>query len=416
MTRLVLCGLLALALTLSLTHAADWPRFRGPNGSGTADGPLPTIDPAKPLWKVAIPGRGVSSPIVVNGKIYLQSGSDDGTKRMMFCLDPANGQPIWVKEVPGKQVGVGNGQRHVKNSLASGTPACDGEMVFGAFWDGSAVSLHAFDAKTGDEKWSASLGGYVSQHGPGFSPVIHNGLVYVNVDDDEHAEFIAFDAKTGAKKWAVTRKHHRASYTSPFILERPGKPAELLLATTTAITAYEPATGKEVWSYSVPWAPGQMVLRMIGHPVYCAGLLVCYFGDGGGARYMVAIDPEKPTPAKVWDANKDTPYVPCLLVKGDLLFWITDKPGNVCCTEAKTGKILWKEKAFDLEVTSSPLMMGDEILTISEGGDIHVFKATRKYDPVTTLKLGQRVYASPAAFDGKVLIRGDTHLFCFGKK
>ena len=130
----------------------------------------------------------------------------------------------------------------------------------------------------------ASLGGYVSQHGPGMSPVLHEGSVFVNVDDDERAELVAFDAKTGEKKWQQPRKAHRASYSSPFILKRDNKPAELILGTTTAITSYEPATGKINWNYEIPWPTGKMPLRVIGHPVYAGGLMVMACGDGGGSH------------------------------------------------------------------------------------------------------------------------------------
>ncbi|HEY1191318.1 MAG TPA: PQQ-binding-like beta-propeller repeat protein, partial [Gemmata sp.] len=261
MTRLLLSALL-FALTLAPAAATDWPRFRGPNGSGTADGPLPEIDPKKPLWKVNIGGgKGVGSPIIVAGKLYVQSASADGKNRLLTALDAATGKQLWSKEVPGDKA-----KAHAKNSLASGTPACDGTQLYCAWWDGSGVSLSAYDL-TGKELWQQSLGGYVSQHGPGFSPMVHDGLVFVNVDDDQHAELIALDAKTGQKKWIAPRKHVRASYSTPFVLKRTGKPAELILGTTTAVTSYDPATGKVNWDYPIAWPKGDMPLRVIGHPV-----------------------------------------------------------------------------------------------------------------------------------------------------
>lgn len=409
--RRLLLFVLTLSLPLPLA-SADWPRFRGVNGKGVADGPVPLdlADAKNLLWKVPIPGKGVSSPIVVGGKIYLQTASTDGKTRSMVCLDAATGKPVWAKDVPGTTA-----HTHAKNSLASSTPACDGEMVYGVFWDGSVVGLRAFDL-AGEQKWEASFGGYVSQHGPGFSPVVHNGLVYVNVDDDKHAELLAFDTKTGDKKWTAARKSHRASYTPPFILERPGKPAELVLGTTTAITAYEPATGKVVWNYPVVWEKGDMPLRVIGQPVYAAGLVVMACGDGGGSRYAVAIDPKGGTPAKVWEHKKDIPYVPCMLVKDDLLFWITDKPGMACCADAKTGKLVWNERLFAKDVTSSPVMVGDKILMIAENGDVVVVKASKTFEEVHRANLGEAVLASPAIADGKLYVRGASHLFCFGKK
>jgi outer membrane protein assembly factor BamB len=410
MTRVFLLASATLALTLTLTQGADWPRFRGPNGTGVSEGPMPEIDPAKPLWKTAMPGKGVSSPIIVGGKIYLQSSSLDGKARMLVCVSAADGKIEWTKELPAEKAAT-----HAKNSMASGTPACDGKQLYCQWWDGSGVSLYAYDL-TGKELWRQSLGGYVSQHGPGFSPMLHNGMVFVNVDDDQHAELVAFDAKTGEKKWIAERKHHRASYSTPFILERAGKPAELILGTTSAVTSYDPASGKVNWEYPIVWAKEQMPLRVVGCPVYAAGLLVVYCGDGSGSRYMAAIDPDGKKPTKVWDLRKDTPYVPCLLVKGDRLFWVTDK-GIATCAEAKTGKTVWAEKVFETaDVTASPVMVGDKILLISEKGEVAAVKADKEFEEPAKVKLGERVFASPAAADGKVFIRGEAHLFCFGKK
>src|SRR5262249_32805174 len=158
-----------------------------------------------PLWKTKLPGKGVSSPIVVNGKIYVQSASADAKTRMLICVSAADGKIEWTKELPGDKA-TGKTDPHKKNSYASGTPACDGRQIYSQWWDGSAVSLAAYDLK-GEEKWQTSLGGYVSQHGPGFSPMAHGDLVFVNVDDDERAELVALDAKTGVKKWVAPRKH-----------------------------------------------------------------------------------------------------------------------------------------------------------------------------------------------------------------
>ncbi len=401
-----------LAALLSFSPAADWPRFRGPNGSGVAEGELPAIDLKKPLWKVAIPGKGVSSPVIVAGKLFLQTGALDGKSRTLLCLDAASGKPLWTKDVPGSPARPK--AMHAKNSLASSTPASDGEQVYCVWWDGAAVSLYAYDMK-GDEKWSASLGGWESQHGPGSSPVVHNGMVFVNVDDDEHAELVAFDAKTGDRKWIAPRKHYRASYTTPYILQRDNRPEELLLGTTTAITSYDPATGKVNWEYEIPWPKGSKILRVIGHPIYVAGLLVMSGGDGDGSRFMIAVDLEKK--AMVWrHDNKSLPYVPCMLVKGDMLFWIGDKPGGqAACAVPKTGKVLYSEEITTMPPSASPILVGDKILMAAEDGEIVVFKAEKELDIVTKVKLGEGVFASPAMADGRLYIRGTRHLYCFGK-
>ena len=159
-----------------------------------------------------------------------------------------------------------------------------------------------------------------------------------------------------------------------------------------------------------------MPLRMIGNPVYAAGLLVAYTGDGSGARYMAAVDPDGKQPTKAWELKKDTPYVPCVLAKGDKLFWIADK-GIATCADARTGKAVWAERVFaNADVTSSPVLVGDKIVMISEKGEVAVVNADKTFEEPTTVALGEKVYASPAVADGKLFVRGDAHLFCFGKK
>ncbi|MBX9584140.1 MAG: PQQ-binding-like beta-propeller repeat protein [Gemmataceae bacterium] len=401
-------SVLTLALTPALSPAADWPRFRGPNGTGVADGVLPPIDPAKPLWKAAIPGRGVSSPVVAGGKLFVQSA--EKTSRLVLCLDAATGKTLWTRELPGKVA-----HTHDRNTLASGTPAVADGRVFVVAWDGEAVALHAFTAD-GKDLWSQGLGTFTSQHGPGHSPAVYNGTVFVNVDQDGSAVLKAFDAKTGEPRWAVPRPANRASYSTPSLLERPGKPAELLVGTTTAITAYDPATGKVVWEYLPAWASGEMPLRVVGGPVYAGGRVVCAFGDGGGARYLMAVDPDGPKPAKAWELrNKPTPYVPCLLAKDGRVYWITDK-GRRSCVDARTGAEVWEAAVAQQEVTASPILVGGEVFAVTETGRWFVWEAGPELGTVRRGEIGEPVSASPAVADGRLYVRGDRHLFCFGPK
>lgn len=413
---------LGLALAISPTAAPtpsnantpnDWPRFHGPNGTGIAGSsvPLDVGDKNNLLWKVPVPGKGWSSPIVVKGKVFLQTSTED--KRLLLCINAADGKTLWSRELPGK-----TGHTHKKNSMASGTPACDGEAVYCVVWDGDAISLQAFDM-AGKPLWNSPIGTFTSQHGPGHSPVVFGGLVFVNYDQDGGAELDAFDAKTGAKKWVAPRKPERACYATPFILERPGKPAELVVATTHQITGYEPASGKVVWDYTVNWPSGKMPMRSIAAPAVAGNLIVCFFGDGSGSRLTIALDTSKsPNPTKVWEATKDTPYVPCPVVRGDYLYWINDgaKGGMGVCAEVKTGKIVWMERVFSKDISASLVLVGDEIFAIGEDGQTAVLKASPEFEDAKKAPLGQPTHSSPAVADGKLIIRGSTDLFCFGKK
>src|SRR5437588_789243 len=185
-----LLALGGLLVTCPLSWAGNWERFRGPNGTGVADDkdvPVKWSDGENVLWKVAIPGVGHSSPVVWGDHLFLQSASADGKDRWLLCLDPAAGKVRWTRSAPGRK-----GWTHPRNSLSSSTPATDGERVYAIFWDGKDITLRAYDFK-GGLVWKQDLGSFTSQHGPGLSPIVYKGKVFVNDDQDGSARLLAFD-------------------------------------------------------------------------------------------------------------------------------------------------------------------------------------------------------------------------------
>src|SRR5205807_6798532 len=189
------------------------------------------------VWKTAVPGTGNSSPIIWGDRIFLESAPNPKERRL-YCLSAADGKEIWSQPVSGKDA-----RKHKKNTLASSTPATDGERVYALFWDGDVVSVHAFDF-AGKHLWKRELGSFLSQHGVGASPVVYRGKVYVNDDQDlapgHTSRLIALDAKTGEVVWQADRFTHRACYSSPFFHEAPNEPAELILSSTAGIMGYDP--------------------------------------------------------------------------------------------------------------------------------------------------------------------------------
>jgi outer membrane protein assembly factor BamB len=415
--RRIAAGLFGTAFLATSAPADDWARFRGPNGTGTAEAGTPLRFNAKSdlAWKAKIPGVGHGSPIVVKDKVFLQTSTPDETGRLLLCIDAKTGKEVWSKQVAGQKQ-----KMHKKNSGASSTPASDGERVYLSVWDGEAISLMAFDF-TGKELWQKPINKYSSQHGAGHSPMVFDGMVYLNFDDDVSAKLVAFDAKTGEQKWSQPRKIERASYTTPFVLESPGKPAQLILGTTTTVDGYDPKTGKVNWTYAVKWTAGKP-LRAIGQPVLAGGNVVTYFGEGGSGRNMVAVKTggtgdvsEKNTAWELREKDK-TPYVPSMLAKGDHIYWVNDT-GFAGCQDAKTGKILWYERLFPKAVSASPILVGDSVFAIAEDGMAKSFKASPAgLEASGPSLLGEGVYASPAASGGKLFLRGMEHLFCFNGK
>jgi outer membrane protein assembly factor BamB len=417
MHHLRLPALLVLLFAGTVT-AADWTRFRGPNGTGVADPATPTHFALTTdlTWSTKLPGTGHGSPIVVGDKVFLQAASTDGSTRSLVCLNVSDGKVAWEKKViDGKA-----GKVHKKSSNASGTPCSDGERVFNVVWDGTGLTMSAHDLK-GNELWKKGLGSFASQHGFGHSPITAGGLVVFSYDQDGASELVAHDAKTGEQKWRVERKGHRASYTTPFLIEKDGKPGELIVATTTTTDSYDPATGKENWSFTVPWENPNKKLRAIGQPVLAGGNVIMFTGDGDGSRAMVAVKAggsgDTSRNGVAWELKKGTPYVPGGLVKDDHLYWVTDD-GQAACADPKTGKVKWTERLPGIKsVSASPILISDTMLVIGEDGKVVSFKLNPKeLGEVEKSDVGEPVMATPAAAGGKLFVRGGTHLFCIGKK
>ncbi|MGH7224136.1 MAG: PQQ-binding-like beta-propeller repeat protein, partial [Gemmataceae bacterium] len=278
---------LALTLLLSalgLADGGDWPRFRGPNGTGTAadkDVPVKWSD-GNILWKTPLPGIGHSSPIVHKGRVFVQSASADDGQRWLICLDAVKGKILWQTPSPGNRA-----KKHPLNSFASSTPAADAERVYAATWDGADIHLDAFDIKDGKPIWHKDLGPFKSQHGFGHSPMVVDGKVILANDQDGSARLLAFDAKKGDKLWETERKGFRTCYSTPLVRVNPDGNKELIVASTAGITGYNPADGKANWWYT--WQFKRMPLRTVSSPILVGDLVVATSGDGAGDRDIIAV-------------------------------------------------------------------------------------------------------------------------------
>jgi outer membrane protein assembly factor BamB len=406
---LLLCWLLAGAEPAA---ADNWPRFRGPNGAGTAadkDIPVKWSEKDGVLWKVKLPGMGNSSPVVWGNKLFIQSAT--GGERLLLCLDVTKGTVLWKKSVSGETA-----PKHKKNTFASSTPATDGERVYAAFWDGSKITMYAYDFK-GKQLWKREVGGpFEGRHGFGASPVVYKGKVYLNNDQTGSAVLLALNARNGEIAWQKKREPYRACYSTPFILENGKARPQLIVASTAGITSYNPQDGAENWNWT--WSFDRMALRTVGSPVAGDGMIFIGSGDGSGARHLVAVKAggkgDVTRTNLVWQKKRDTPYVPSMLVRGDYLFTVNDM-GIGACYEAKSGKKIWSERVVTGGVTASPLLIDGKIYAVSERGQVTVFEAGPKFKLLGKSSVGEPVMATPAVADHRLFIRGQSHLFCIGK-
>jgi len=399
---------LFLALSLMLfsviasAQAEDWTRFRGPHGlAHSSQTNLPVKWTAADVaWKSPLPGRGQSSPVVWENKIFLTGADDQGKERCMICLDRATGKILWQDCVTsGAPEPV-----HKMNTWASATAATDGERVVGFFGRGG---LHCFDVD-GKKLWSRELGPFEGPWGTGASPVIVGDLVIQNCDADNAAFLLAVDKNTGKDIWRTDRPVVRG-WSTPILVTVNGV-TQLVMNGHTGITSYDPKTGKELW-----FAKGD---RGRGTPsvVQSGNLIIAVAGRPGD---MIAADAAKP------DADRETWRVkrsggrdlPSPIVVGDYLF-VMNMTGIGTCYEAATGKQLWKERIGG-NFSASPIAANGLVYIPSEDAEVVVLKLGPELEVVAKNKINiaenEIVRASLTPSNGQFLLRSDTVLYCIGK-
>jgi outer membrane protein assembly factor BamB len=425
--RLLLVVGILLSIGLAST-AAEWSRFRGPNGTGTVadkDVPVQWSEKENIRWKISIPGKGHSSPVVWGKRLFLQTSAADGKDRALVCVDTDKGEILWTKSVLAHASATNQ-----YNSLASSTPATDGERVYCLFWDGTNLMIYAFDFK-GEVVWKRGdaadkdkdeLGIYEvkkqggnSQHGAGGSPMVYDGKVFYANEKDGSSSLLAFDAKTGKTLWKVDRKPFRTCYSTPFILDNKDGQPELIVGSTAGITSYNPANGHENWNYR--WSFKGMALRTVASPIAHQGLVFQNSGDGSGERAMIAVKlggkGDVTDTNLAWEDRKSFPYVPTLLGHGEHIYGVTDK-GTAFCYIAKTGTEVWSER-LGSPVWASPILIDGKIYVAAADGAVYILEAGPKYKLLATNNVGEPVYATPAVADNCLYIRGSEHLFCIAK-
>ncbi|MBI5686826.1 MAG: PQQ-like beta-propeller repeat protein [Verrucomicrobia bacterium] len=403
---LVLC--LGLALTLTSGAAENWPRFRGPTGTGHHTGAaLPTKWSAENvLWRAELKGEGFSSPVNWGDRIFLTAAADKGSTRLVLALDMRSGKLLWEKAIPCEAPG----KSHNMNGFA--TPSCltDGERVIAFFGRGG---IHCFDFN-GKPLWSQSLGEFAGPWGSAASPVFSGNLVIQNCDAQGASFIAALDKKTGKIVWRTPRGEKPMGGWSTPIEIQAGKRSELVVNSEQGLDAYDPASGKLLWHCNGFNGRGEPV------PDFAHGLLYVLNGKAGD---IYAVRPggsgDVSETHRVWHTPRPKVRdIPSPIVVSDYLFAI-DMKGNATTYEARTGKVLWTEK-IPGAYTASPVESNGLIYLNTESGETLVIKPGPKFDLVARNSIGDRAgelfRASIAPIAGRIYLRSNCALYCVGAK
>ncbi len=406
-----LCGLLISPVT-----AQDWARFRGTDGQGlgTIQNLPSSWTDADYNWKIELPG-GHSSPVVWQDRIYLSGGDDESGTRTFVCIDAKDGSQLWSKSYPSTTY-----RKHAFNSYASGTAGVDEAGVYFTWATPEAFTVLAL-SHDGEERWTRNLGPFVSQHGGGLTPTLHEGRVFIFVDPDEKdgsGSFVtALNANSGETLWTTTHQSSVTNYSVPLIYQPAAdQPAQLIVnSMAQGVTAYDPETGKQLWQIKDVDGQPLLNLRSVSSPYIAGGLLIASCGSGGGGNSLVAVRPPASPDGNaemVYRIARSAPYVPTTICKDDLLF-LFDDAGVATCIDVASGDVHWR-KRLGGGIFSSPVCSDDRLFCVSTTGEVVVLSASEEFEELGRNNLDETCHASPAIADGRLYVRTYRHLYSLG--
>tara|TARA_R110002111_G_scaffold177322_1_gene243394 strand:+ start:27700 stop:29061 length:1362 start_codon:yes stop_codon:yes gene_type:complete len=446
-------ALFALLMLISSNVQADWMRFRGPNGSGVSDEKQAT--PAewsaqKNLnWKVALPGHGSSSPIIVGDKVFVtcwsgygmnrnDPGDQKDLRRHLVCLDRKSGKILWDKTVdPVLPEDVYTGM-FAEHGYASHTPTSDGKRVYVYYGKSGAL---AYDLD-GNQLWQTIVGDELDPRrwGSSSSPVLYKDLLIVTATAESEA-IVALNKETGKEVWRQESTGFNSTWGTPILVPIDDKRTDLVIGVPYEIWSLNPDNGKLRW-----------FCEAMPTETYCSsviasnGVIYGIEGRGGGSIAVRADGKGDVTKSHVVWSGRDSNRIETPVMYQDRIYFFANGVAN--CIDAKTGDRLFRGRldsgnsvasdnseeepgnrpggrqgrgggGFRGSDYSSPVIADGKVYFTSRSGETHVIKASDKLEPVSVNRLtddNEDFSATPAISGGQIFIRSDKHLYCIGAK
>ena len=414
--RFCIPAILALGTFAAIANA-DWTSWRGPEGNGsTKVGTYPSeIDDSTILWRTPLPGKGCSTPIVLNESIYLTAPVDGRDAILSFN---SMGKEQWKTTFEPEAAG-----RHRNGSGCNASPVTDGDGVFAYFKSGMLAAVEI----DGTVRWKTNL---VERFGKderfwdhGTSPVLTEKHVIMARMHAGDSWLAAFDKASGEIAWKVDRNYQVPKecdqcYTTPLVIRHNDREA-ILVWGAEHLTIHDPSDGKVLWSRG-GYNPEQNKLwPAIATPVIVNNVAVICFGrndKGSPLLYGVQLagDGNSSGPNHIWRRDDVSSFVPTPVVYDGRVFIVRDK-GEVDCLDPLTGKTIWSDRfpKNRSDYYASPIIAGGNLYAPREDGVMYVASvADGQFSRPTEFDFGEPVIGSPVPTDNRILIRGVNHLFC----
>jgi outer membrane protein assembly factor BamB len=390
----------------------------------TGDAPLKWDDKTNVRWKVEIPGRGFSSPVIAGDRIFVTTavpaaeiaGPEGGRagggagrsvehRFVVMAIDRQTGKTHWertaVTAVPHE------GYHRVYGSFASNSPVTDGTRVYAFF---GSRGLFAFDIH-GKEIWKKDFNVQMNmrlQFGEGSAVVLSDGRLFTLFDHEKGSFLSAHDAASGKELWRATREE-KSNWSTPLVLEHAGR-KQIVVSASEKVHSYDAETGKPIWEASglgmntipQPVQNGDMVIVMSGYRN--PNLLAIKLGRTGDLTGTDAI---------AWTTARGLSYTPSPLLHENKLYVLTDT-AQLSCFDATTGQPHYQQMRFDkpYNIKASPVGANGKLYVSTEEGDVVVIRMGEKFEVLAVNTLADQSFiASPAVAGGDIFLRSRTHLF-----
>ena len=417
---------LTLIAVLALVQStAEWPTFRGPTGDGVApagaEPPLEWSESRNIVWKVALSGRGRSSPVILGDRIFLTFAREKNLQRKRVgpddmqsadavtlgavCLDRATGKTVWevaLREIPQPD------PVHFLNSWATPSPA----IVPGRlFCDFGGWGTWCLDPERGTTLWEKKIP-LDHQVGPGSSIALAGKLLVLVRDGRDSQVVLALDQATGEQAWRTERPpvagvhpNARKSFSTALAIESGGR-RQLVAVGPHWVASYDPESGRELWrlrhgdGYSIG-----------GVPVFGNGLLLLGTGCPRPSMLAMKVDGtgEQSSTSLAWSSQKSVPMISSPVLLGADVFWNSDD-GFLSGADAATGTVRWRSRLGE-GTLASPIAAAGRVYFFGREGKTVVVKPGAAFDPLAENKLEGTVIATPAVAGKSLFIRTDTHLY-----
>ena len=435
----------------------EWPRWRGPFDNGVARGDAPTNwgDTQNIKWKVDVPGKGLSSPVIWKDKIFMttavsdapvapaaesggpgpgargkaggkKGGAKAGRKKggggpgggagvaqhrfLVLADDRRTGKKLWEQQAT--ETTPHEGYHRQYGSFASNSPVTDGETLITYF---GSRGVYAYDLD-GKPLWNKDLGDMYKrlQFGEGTAAVLHGDTVLINFDGERDDDFlVALNKNTGEEQWRTDRVDI-SNWAAPLVLEHAGK-KQVVVAAPTKVRSYDFETGKLIWECAglgantipAPVSDGEMVWVMSGYrdPNLLAIKLAGASGDITGTDHVV------------WTNERGNSYSSSPVLHDGILYFLTDR-GMISAFDAKSGEPFYHQQRLPKVYSFKSSLVGanGKLYMASEQGDVVVLKMGKEYEVLATNTMTDEFFvATPAFAGGEIFLRGKSTLYCISE-